>query len=1077
MNGNASRFIAAALLGIWSLATPANAQVATGTIQGNVVDTSGAAVPGATVTATNLDTQFSRSTTTETSGEYALRLLPLGNYKVEVALSGFKTFSQTGILLEVGRTARIDASIEPGNVAETVSVVGNAPLVETSSATLSRTVGQNEVLNLPLVNRDLYSLLSLTGGVTSNDNSNSLGGPEQLTTINGSQRAQVGTINFQLDGGNNTAGLRGTGNPAPNPEAVREFRVLTNNYAAEYGRYPAGVVDVVTKSGTNQFTGAAFEFYRNGNLNAFRWTPPDTPRPSTKDPLDRNQYGGAFGGPINKDKTFFFASYSGLRQTETFYRNTAVVPTALERAGNFSQSARKPTDPLTNAPFPGDIIPTARIDVAAKTIQDQYVPLANLPNNFYEVSRPDPLTTDEATLKLDHNLSASRSLAVSYFFLKGTDTQPLSAATVGSGPIPWVDRDFKWTQHNLNIADTWTLSPTMFNQVRVTFTRQFGGRVNSPTTSLGDLNSKFKIQGDPTLPRLTVTGFFTGQTSIAGPDAGSNYVAVKDSLSISRGNHSLKIGGEISYEKIVHDTLLDNYGVFTFNGSKTGNAYADFLLGVPSTMTQDAPIRKLDNGGYFSVFAQDDFRMHPRVTLNLGVRYDLQPPLTDPQNRKLAYVPGRRSTVSPNAPEGLLFPGDDGISRGIVKMDINNIAPRLGLAWDPKGDGRMSVRAGAGIFYGSISGNEWNTTADNQPFTVRQTFATVKTLADPYGNLPGGVGPFPFVYDPANPRFTLPAQVFGPALDFVWPKTYQMNVTLEKEIVSGFSASASYVGALGRNLPASIDMNYPVFGPGATATNFNTRRPYQPGVLGSARVLESVFKSDYHGLQLSADKRGTRFSAKGYYSFGKALEDLDYQGGGLPAVQNSNKIRDERGRTSADRTHSFVLSGIWKLDYFNDAAPIVKALANDWTVSAIVTLQSGTPLTITSGVDRNLDGVTTDRADLVGNPELEGDRSRLQQIDQWFNIAAFAQPAIGADGNSGRSIVDGPGYRNVDLGIIRDLRMVGRTALQIRIEATNVLNTVNLQNPGTNLNAPATFGKIRTARDMRRIQLGVRMSF
>ena len=233
-------------------------------------------MPGATVTATNVDTQFSRSTTTDESGQYALRLLPLGNYKVEVTLDGFKTFSQTGIVLEVGRNARIDATIEPGNVAESVSVVADAPLVETTASSLSRTVGQNEVLNLPLVNRDLYSLLSLTGGVTSNENSNSLGGPEQLTTINGSQSAQIGTVNFQLDGGNNTAGLRGTGNPAPNPEAIQEFRVITNSYAAEYGRYPAGVVDVVTKSGTNQFHGAAFEFFRNENLNAKRWAPPGT---------------------------------------------------------------------------------------------------------------------------------------------------------------------------------------------------------------------------------------------------------------------------------------------------------------------------------------------------------------------------------------------------------------------------------------------------------------------------------------------------------------------------------------------------------------------------------------------------------------------------------------------------------------------------------------------------------------------------------------------------------------------------------------------------------------------------------
>jgi Carboxypeptidase regulatory-like domain len=1062
---------AAAFIGSLVMAGPLHAQVATGAILGNVKDHSGAAVPGAQVTATNLDTQASRTTTSDAEGQYTLPLLPVGNYKLEVALSGFKNFVQTGILLEVGRNARIDATIEPGDVQEIVSVVADAPLVETNTAALSRTVGQNEVLNLPLVNRDLYSLLTITGGVTSNDNSNSLGGPEQLTTINGSQRAQIGSVSFQLDGGNNTAGLRGTGNPAPNPEAVQEFRVITNSYAAEYGRYPAGVVDVVTKSGTNQFHGAVFEFFRNEKLNAKRWAPPGVT--AAKDPLDRNQYGGALGGPIKTDRTFFFVSYSGLRQEETYYRNTAVVPTALERAGNFSQSPIRPRDPLTNAPFDGGIIPATRLDPAALTIQERFVPLANLPNNFFEVRQPDPLETDEATFKLDYHLSPTHVVALSYFYLNGTDTQPLS----GSGNIPWVDRDFTWNQHNVNFADTWTLSPSSINQFRVTYVRQFGARVNNPTTSLGDLNSKFTIQGDPTLPRLTVSGYFTGQTSIAGPDAGSDYFAVKDSLSVSRGNHALKFGGEVSYEKIVHDTLLDNYGVFAFNGSKTGNAYADFLLGLPATMTQDAPVRKTDNGAYISLFAQDDFRIHPRLTLNLGVRYDLQFPFTDPDNRKLAFVPGAQSQVSPTAPEGLLFPGDPGISRGIVETDTNNIAPRVGIAWDPQGDGRMSVRAAAGIFYGSITGNEWNTTADNQPFTVRQPFPTVKTLSDPYGNLPGGVGPFPFIYDPANPRFTFPAQVFGPSLDFVWPYTYQMNLTVEKEILRSFSVTASYVAALGRNLPASIDRNYPVFGPGATTANVNARRPYMPGVIGQARVLESIFSSDYHGLQLSAERRGARFSAKAYYTFGKALEDVDYQGGGLPAVQNSNRLYLERARTSADRTHSFVFSGIWHVDYFDDSKPIVKALLDDWTVSTIVTLQSGTPLTITAGQDRNFDGLTNDRADIVGDPHLDSGRPRDELIEQWFNTAAFAQPAIGEDGTAGRSILEGPGYRNVDLGLFRDIGLGGRAQLQFRVEATNVFNIVNLQNPGTGLNAPATFGKIRSARDMRRIQLGARLSF
>ena len=1068
---SAARRLAAAFLGVLLLAGPTEAQVATGTILGNVKDSTGAAVPAAEVTATNVDTQYSRATTTDAEGQYALRLLPVGNYKVEVAMTGFKNFSQTGIVLEVGRNARIDATIEPGGVSEVVSVVADAPLVETNSAALSRTVGQNEVLNLPLVNRDLYSLLSLTGGVTSNDTSNSLGGPEQLTTINGSGRAQTGTVGFQLDGGNNTAGLRGTGNPAPNPEAVQEFRVITNSYAAEYGRYPAGIVDVVTKSGTNQFHGALFEYFRNEKLNSKRWAPPGTT--SAKDPLDRNQYGAALGGPIRKDKTFFFVSYSGLHQEETYYRNTAVVPTARERMGDFSQSNIKPRDPLTNAPFPGNVIPSARFDRAALAIQERFVPEANLPNNFFEVRRPDPLDTKEATLKLDHNFSTTHALALSYFYQTGTDTQPLSL----SGNIPWVDRDFKWSQHNVNLADTWTVSPTAINQLRFTFVRQFGGRVNNPTTSLGDLGSNFQIQGDPTLPRLNVSGYFTGQTSIAGPDAGSDYFAVRDSLSLSRGRHSFKFGGEVSHERIVHDTLLDNYGVFAFNGSKTGNAYADFLLGLPSTMTQDAPVRKTDNGTYLSLFAQDDFRIHPRVTLNLGVRYDLQFPFTDPQDRKLAFVPGQKSRVSPNAPEGLLFPGDPGVSRGIVRTDKNNIAPRLGVAWDPRGDGRMSVRAAVGKFYGSTTGNEWNTTADNQPFTVRQSFPTVFTLADPYRNLPGGVGPFPFNYDPASPRYTLPATVFGTDLDFVWPYTYQMNLTVEKEIVRSFSVSASYVGALGRKLPASVDRNYPVFGPGATTANVNSRRPYQPGIIGAARVLQSTFASDYHGLQLSAERRGSHFSAKGYYTFGKALEDVDYQGGGLPAVQNSSRLELDRARTSADRTHSFVLSAIWRLDYFGESSRAVRALLNDWTVSTIVTLQSGAPLTITSGQDRNLDGTANDRADIIGDPKLDSGRPREELIEQWFNTAAFAQPALGRDGTASRSIVEGPGYRNVDLGVFRDIGLPGRAMLQVRVEATNVLNFVNLQNPGTSLNAPATFGKIRTARDMRRIQLGARFSF
>ena len=332
------------------------------------------------------------------------------------------------------------------------------------------------------------------------------------------------------------------------------------------------------------------------------------------------------------------------------------------------------------------------------------------------------------------------------------------------------------------MSHTWTLGPSTINQLRGNYVRQFGARVNNPTTSLADLNSKFTPQGDPTLPRLTVTGYFTGQTAIAGPDAGSNYTGIKDALSITKGKHSLKIGGDVSYEAIVHDTLLDNYGVFGFNGSKTGNAYADFLLGLPATMTQDAPIRKTDNGAYLSAVRAG------RLPHSPARHAEPRPPLRRAVSVHRSAGPQARLRAGAEVGGQPDRPRRPALSRRrrreprhrAHRLQQHRAAPRRRVGSEgrrPDGGARAF-----GMFYGSITGNEWNTTADNQPFTVRQSFPTVFTLSDPYRNLPGGVGPFPFNYTPGTPRFTLPAQVFGPSLDFVWPLSYQTNLTVEKEL-------------------------------------------------------------------------------------------------------------------------------------------------------------------------------------------------------------------------------------------------------------------------------------------------------
>jgi hypothetical protein len=1065
------------LLATFALVLPAAsaAQVTTGSIFGSVRDASGGVVPGAEVVATNLGTNVARSATTDTEGRFSLELLPLGSYRLEAKLTGFKTYVQTGIAVEVGRNARVDPTLEPGALTEVVETRADAPLVETATAGLGRVVTQDEVLNLPLVNRNVYALLSLTAGVDRAETGQTFGYPSQTTIINGSPDAGAGAVNYYLDGGSNVGGLRNTGNLVPNPDAVQEFRVVTNSYSAEYGRFGGGAVDVITKSGTNRYQGSVFEFFRHDTLNAKRWTPGGS---SLKDPLERHQYGGTFGGPLRPQKTFFFGSFSGLRQDSSVFRNTAIVPTDAQRRGDFSAFTGTIRDPLTGVAFQGNIIPESRFDPTARRILNDFIPRANLEANRFEVEETRPNDGDEFQAKIDHTLSSAHQLQASYFYSRRKDDQPL----LGNGNIPWVRQQLGGNQHNLNVGDNWVISNAAVNTFRATYVRHFGFRVNTPDLALGDLGSQFRIQGPNSLPQITVSGFFNLTSAIFGPTAGSDLYMVRDVLNLTRGKHSLKFGAEVSYEKMIHDTTLNNYGVFSFNGTRSGNALADFLLGHPVTMNQDAPIVKTDNVWFFSGFAQDDWQVGSRLTINAGLRYDLQGIPVDPQNRKLTFVAGRQSRVVPTAPLGLLFPGDDGIGDGVVSADKNNFSPRIGIAWDPWGDGKTAVRGGLGIFYGSVSGNEWNQTADNQPFTIRQQFNNVFSLTEPYRNLPGGVSPYPYEYNPASPRFLAPSAIYGPSLDFVLPYSYQMNVAVQREILPSISVNVAYVGALGRKYPLSPDLNYPAVTANASTQNVDARRPILPGVLSRINLIQSIMGTDYHGLQITGEKRGRRLTTKAYYSYGKAMEDASLgestvQGSGTTnPAQNSNNLAAERARSSTDRRHNFVASAIWNVDYF-EGGGLLGALLNNWTVSTIITLRSGTGMTITAGTDRNLDGVNNDRANVSGDWRLDPDRPRSEVVNQWFNTSVFSIPTLGSDGNSARNSVDGPGLKVVDIGLFRDIKLRGRSALQLRVEATNAFNMVNLNNPSLGANTPANFGRILTARDMREIQLGVRFAF
>jgi hypothetical protein len=1080
----------------------AAAQVTTATIVGTISDPGGAILPGAQVTARNVDTGLTRTVISGESGAYRLEFLPVGNYVLEVTANGLQKTTRSGIVLQVNDTVRVDFSLTVGKVTEVITVT-EAPLaVNTSTSELGRTIQSSEIASLPLVNRNVYALLDLTPGVQSNNNgiasastgTNSLilGFPEQRALINGGTDGGTGSVSYYLDGGSNMTNLRNTGNILPNPDAIQEFRVQTNGYNAENGRFANGIINVLTKSGTNKYNGSLFEYVRNDIFNANEWG-----SQLAKAPLRRNEFGGTVGGPIKRDKTFFFFSYSGLRQITSTFLNGAVVPTALERVGDFSASATKPTDPATGKTFvctgvTGVICPN-RLDPVAMKIINDFIPTANVAGSKWQGNVPSPYDSDEVLAKVDHQLNGAHRLTFNYFTTAGSNTVKAGSA---NNALPWASQQFNWRQHNLNLSDTWVISPTKINQAWLTYTRNFGGRLNLPQTSLGDLGSAFTIQGTPSLPQITVSGVFSLLNAIGGPTAGTNFYAIRDVFSWTKGNHSLKLGGELSLNKDIQQTLLNNYGVFTFNGGATrnasganGSALADFLLGIPSAVTQDSPVTGYTNTWYTALFAQDDFRIHPRLTLNLGLRWDVQTPPTDPYNRVVNYVPGQKSTVNPIAPVGAQFYGDPGVERGGIPVSYSHVSPRVGFAWDLFGDGKTSLRSAFGLFYGSISGNEWNTMTNFQPFSTRLTFTNINqktntagtplgaSLSNPYNAFVGG-NPFPY-----NGTFITGGSFLAVAQDFKWPRAYQTNLTIERQVTKDLTVTAGYVGTFSSRLPFQRDINYPVLTPTATSAGANilSRRPNP--AFGAVFLLDSDQTASYNALQVTSSMRMSHHvTFNAFYTFSKTLSSVQLHNNTTQGMaENYSNLGLDRGRADTDQRHVFGMRLNWELEYYTGSNAIARNILNGWSISPIIKIRSGQPFTVTNGnVDANLDGNTSaDRAQLIGDPHLDHPTA-----ERWFNTAAFVQnkvvTGVATDGNSPRNFLDGPSYYVVDLAISRDFKLSERFNLRFRAEGTNAFNNVNLGTPGASVPSGATsstFGVIDSAGAMRRLQFGLRLTF
>ncbi|MDE1163366.1 MAG: carboxypeptidase regulatory-like domain-containing protein [Acidobacteriaceae bacterium] len=1088
------------------------AQRITGTLIGTVTDTTGAVIPNANVTVTNQDTGIARVVQSSAGGEYRVELLQIGNYTVHFEAQGFQKYEQKNLSVSVNQQATLDVSLKPGSNSEMVTVTDSPPQITLENATVSRTIGTTEIESLPVVDRSGYSLLTLVPGVQSNTFGNTLGFPQQVVQINGSTiQNNTGNVSYYLDGGLNMTSLRMTGNPLPNMEALAEVNVETSNYSASYGRMSSGVVNAVTKSGTNVFHGSVYEFHRETNFAANPW------RSTTRSPLHRNIFGGVLGGPVIRNRTFFFFDYSGLRSVSPTNFSSGILPTAAQLGGDFS--AYLPTGTITSCAqtvsaadkAAGKFIlcnPTTRLPYANNRITD---PLDQVAKNIVAAlpaatNLADPLAPryvgsqsyashyNEYMGKIDHRLTDKQTIRGSWFYLKG-----LNNIQAGSGSIPWSTQAQDYTVHVINLSHTYTLSSNKVDQTWVSYTRSIGGRINNPSKDLSSFGSSFAIQGRPSLPNIGVTGYFTLTNAIDGPTAGTNFYSLRNLFIWNKGSHSLSIGGEASLNKDVQQTDLNNYGTFTFTSStsaRTGNAMADFLLGRANAQTQDAPVTAIDNSFYYALFLQDDWRATRRLTINAGLRWDVQTPPTDPQNKETTYISGGpQSVVNPVAPKGLLFPGDPGITRGIVPIAFQHFSPRLGLAWDPFGNGKTAIRAAGGLFWGGVSGNQWNATSNYYPYTLRYTFGVPGTLTNPYLNTPS---PFPFSYTPgqisAAPAGT---SLQGIATNFRWPFTYQLTASVQQQLSNTTAITIAYIGSLNRALSYGTDMNYPIFNTATptanTTANVNTRRPIAGlGVInemgGAVNNQPMRATSNYNGMQISFSQRmKAGISVNGYYTWSKTMASANLDNSTI-SVQDPNFMSLEKGPSSNDQRSVFVAAVIWKPNYVT-GNKIARLVFNGWTVSPIIKLASGTPFTITTGLDNNQDGVTTDRPNLIGLPydptTLSGSHTGTIK---YFNSAAFcsystttptACPGVGPSGSDGtvqRNGFWGPGSKNVDMAIIRDFPVYRTLKFQLRGDATNVFNFVNLSNPTATLNSP-TVGVINSASAMRVIQVGGRLFF
>jgi hypothetical protein len=1090
----------------------AAAQQITGSIRGTVVDPTGAAVQGASVSAKQTETGLTRTATTDRSGSYVVLELPVGHYRLQVEVKGFQTYIQQGITLDVNETANIPVRLVVGAETEHVDVMADAQLIQSTVTSLGKTVSEREVLDLPLNGRNFTQLGLLQPGVVPvTPGLKEAGGSlrdGQAYAVNG-QRPE--SNNFLIDGANNFNGVDGGFVLKPPVDAITEFKILTHNANAEFGNSLGSTTNIITRSGTNSYHGALWEFLRNDVFDATNYFG------KTTEPLKQNQFGGTFGGPIRKDSSFFFGYFEGFRnrQGET---DSSTVPSKAELQGDFREICpegftmgfcNNPNHQLFNVflnqPYPNNQFDISSVSTLTKNLLN-YFPAPNNGTNVYTATQVVHQDTNQFGLRLDQYLGASDVLNFRYAFSDGTELHPIatSGASVPGFPVGQEQR-----AQNFVAQETRTISPTMIGVFRFSYLRNkflYGERTNPTTPASLGFNYQPSLDADIGPPFIQVNGYTTIGDPITGPrDTYENAFDYSGSLSWVRGRHDLKFGGGYQHLQVNVLQGIASNGFFVFAGFPVvPDAFASFLFGQPVFFLQGrGDFSRGIRGNSLNGYAQDTYKVTPRLTLNVGLRYELPFPYTEIHNRQTLWIPGRQSTVMPNAPAGLLYPGDAGVPAGLIPTFKKGFAPRVGLAWDPTGSSKWLVTSAYGVFYEPYytgQGGPLQSPISAPPYLQTQqislTPATFLNFSDPYNGNP-----------PPNGTFATPLTNLTLAANLPLPYSQDWDLNVQRSLSSDLLLEIGYVGTKGTKLPRFVEGNPAIYIPGvSTSSNADFRRIHSgctlapaspPCTYSSTGLIEGIANSSYNALEASLTKRfshGLSFLAS--YTYSKSIDDassFNMTGSASKPVAGENDLAQdpfnlgaERGRSLFDARNRLVLNYQWSLPFWRQPHGRFQQALGNWQINGIVTLMSGTPFTVFDSTDFSVQGSAPEITGFFSNrPNLvpgQNPNSGPHTPGAWLNAAAFQKIINDPNsptqqfGTAGRNIAQGPGFADWDFSAFKNIRVAEGKEIQFRAEFFNFLNHPNFRLPDSDISSQ-TFNEILAAQDPRLIQFALKFNF